>query len=76
MFLAEGSFRSSWFNARLNFGAGDGRYCWSWREITKHQPGVRTAFLTYKLPYVQVRGDMADISELFVRINSTDDPAD
>ncbi len=74
MFLGEGSFRSWWFDAKLDFGSGDGREWWNWKEITKHEPGVRTAFLTYKLPYVQVRGDMADINDLFVRINSTGKP--
>ncbi len=74
MFLGEGSFRSWWFNARLDFGQGDGREWWSWKEITKREPGIRAAFQTYKLPYVQVRGDMADINDLFVRINSTGKP--
>ena len=74
MFLGEGSFRSGWFSARLDFRGGDGRDWWNWKEITKHEPEVRRAFLTYKLPYVQVTGDLADINDLFVRINSTGKP--
>lgn len=74
MFLGEGSFKRLWFDARLDFGAGDGLDWWNWKKITKHQPGIRTSFLTYKIPYVQVRGDMADINDLFVRINSTGKP--
>lgn len=40
-----------------------------WRALTK--AGKTPAFRSYRMQVVEVRGDLSDIVELFVRINST-----
>ena len=41
---------------------------WSWAELTKHD---RARFQSMKIPVIEVEGSLADIVDLFVRINST-----
>lgn len=69
MFLAEGRFKSHWFSAKLDLG--DGLKLWNWKGITKSRPEIRSAMLTYPLPVVQVKGELSEIIDLFVKINST-----
>lgn len=69
MFLVEGRFKSNWFGIKLDLG--DGVKWWNWKDISKNRPGLRSALMTYKLPVVQVTGELSDIIDLFVKINST-----
>lgn len=71
MFTAQGRFKSDAFDIRLDIG--DGRALYDWKGLSK-DPNVRHAFETYKIPTVEVRGDLASIVDLFVRINSTGKP--
>jgi len=72
MFLGEGRFRHSWFDAKIDLG--DGLNWWNWKGISKKKPFLRSAFMTYRIPVVEVTGDMSEIIDLFVRINSTGKP--
>ncbi len=72
MFLGEAKFRHAWFDAKLDLG--DGVDWWNWKQITNKKPAIRATLLTYKIPVVEVTGDMSEIIDLFVRINSTGKP--
>lgn len=69
MFTKLGRFRKDWFAARLDLGDGLNRY--EWATIRRHFPHVRADFESYKIPTVEVSGELAQIVDLFVRINST-----
>jgi hypothetical protein len=69
MFLAEGRFKQHWFNAKIDLG--DGLKWWSWKDFSKSRPEICSALMTYKLPVVQVTGELSEIIDLFVKINST-----
>ena len=62
-------FRRKSFDVRFQFPADDQSYAWTWKELEKwHLTGP---FLSYRIQTVEVSGDLADIVDLFVRINST-----
>lgn len=69
MFMKVGRFRSDWFEVRLNLGEGLDWYDWSW--ICKHLPHIRSRFESTQIQAVEVTGELSEIIELFVRINST-----
>jgi 5-methylcytosine-specific restriction endonuclease McrA len=72
MFTREGRFKRDAFDVRLDLG--DGRDWIDWRDIKRWYPQVRAAFTSYKLQIVEVTGDLSQIVDLFVRINSTGKP--
>jgi hypothetical protein len=72
MFTGEGKFRRDWFDTRIDLG--DGLNWWNWRQLSRHRPPLRANFLSYRIPVVQVSGELADIIDVFVRINSTGKP--
>src|SRR5579875_1186702 len=72
MFTKLGRFRKDWFAARLDLGDGLNRY--EWATIRRHFPHVRADFESYKLPTVEVSGELAQIADLFVRITSAGQP--
>lgn len=69
MFTGLGRFRSDRFEAKLDLG--DGIYWYDWSDIKRHFSSQRAAFETYKIQTVEVTGDLSQIIDLFVRINST-----
>jgi hypothetical protein len=69
MFTRAGRFKRNWFDVKLDFGDGI-EWC-DWRSICKHNVNLRAAFDAYKLQTVEVTGDLNQIADLFVRINST-----
>ena len=70
MFQGVGRFRSSRYNLRMRLGSEDEPIAdWHWRKLEKEGHGP--ALLGYKIQTVTVSGDLSDIIDLFVRINST-----
>lgn len=47
---------------------------WNWKEITEFEPKIKKQFLQYKLPVVFLNGNLADVEQVFIRINSTGKP--
>lgn len=43
----------------------------SWKEIRRNHPATAAAIRGYKIPTVEVSGQLSEIIDLFVRINST-----
>ena len=54
---------------KYRLGDGDGERWLDWRALRK--AGRETAFRSYRMQVVEVHGELSDIVELFVRINST-----
>lgn len=74
MFMGVRPFEGDVFSARLMLN-GDGRSEeWSWEEIRRSQREVQHAFLTYPIQVVEVKGDLSDVVDLFICINSTGKP--
>ena len=69
MFTRVGRFKRSGFEAKLDLGNGV-EWC-DWRAICKLYVNLRAAFDSYKMQTVEVTGDLHQIADLFVRINST-----
>ena len=72
MFMRQGRFKRDAFDLMLDLG--DGRDWTDWRDICRDYPHARHAFESYKLQTVEVTGDLGQIVDLFVRINSTGKP--
>lgn len=69
MFTKLGRFKRDWFDVKVDLGEGLGWY--DWPSIKRYFGSHRAAFDSYKLQTVEVTGDLAQIIDLFVRINST-----
>jgi hypothetical protein len=69
MFARLGRFKSKAFEAKLDLGEGLDNY--GWRDICAYHHDTRGAFFGYKISTVEVTGDLAQIIDLFCRINST-----
>jgi hypothetical protein len=69
MFQGAGRFRGSRFGVRLRLGPDEGIDEWDWRRIQKR--GHEHRLMGYKFQTVEITGDLADIIDLFVCINST-----
>ena len=69
MFIGLGRFSRTRFDAKLDLG--DGSLPYGWREIEKNYPDLRASFDCYKIQTVEVTGGLAQIIDLFIRINST-----
>lgn len=72
MFARQGCFKRGTFGVKLSLDGELGHYDWSFLK-TKHQ-GKHHLFLTYKVQTAEVAGELSDIIDLFVRINSTGKP--
>lgn len=72
MFMEQGRFRREAFDVKL---ALDGEVNWyDWRALRKHHPDARHRLESHKIQTVEVEGELGDIIDLFVRINSTGKP--
>jgi hypothetical protein len=69
MFLRLGRFKRGAFDVKLDLG--DGLEPYDWSEICRYHPDTEAAIRGYKIQTVEVTGDLGDIVDLFVRINST-----
>ncbi|HVS50854.1 MAG TPA: DUF262 domain-containing protein [Opitutaceae bacterium] len=69
MFTEQGRFKRERFETRLDFG--EGLDWWSWKDIRRYVPATAAAIRGYKVPTVEVTGQLSEIIDLFVRINST-----
>ena len=69
MFTRLGRFKRDWFDVKLDIG--DGLDWYDWKTISRHHSEKAAAFRSYKIQTVEVTGDLAQIIDLFVRINST-----
>jgi uncharacterized protein DUF262/HNH endonuclease len=74
MFTRLGRFKRGAFDARLDLGDGREREWYGWRDIKRHHPDVRARVEAYKIQTAEVTGDLSEIIDLFVRINSTGKP--
>lgn len=69
MFSKLGRFSREWFDVKADLGEGPE---WvDWATIRKKQHDLQANFESYKIQAVEVTGDLANIIDLFVRINST-----
>lgn len=71
MFMRVSPFGRDGFDVKFALEDEEELY-YDWRALDK--AGLRSAFLKYKLQVAEVSGDLADIVDLFVRINSTGKP--
>lgn len=69
MFTEQGPFKRAGFEAKLDLG--DGHDWYDWAAICKRHPDRRAGLSSYKIQTVEVTGGLAQIIDLFVRINST-----
>lgn len=70
MFMGAGRFRGKRFPVRLGPAANDpDEELWDWTRIKRRCR--ESDFTQYRLQTVEVVGDLSDIIDLFVRINST-----
>lgn len=69
MFSRTRHFSRHGFDVRFRLDGDDSPRRYAWRDLKR---GRRTAsYLSYKIPTVEVSGNLSDIIDLFVRINST-----
>jgi hypothetical protein len=68
MYTGTGQFRRERFDVKLSLG--DELQWRGWSELRRH-PTARHQFETYKIQTVEVTGDLGEIVDLFVKINST-----
>jgi len=69
MFQGAGGYRGSRFGVKMRLGTEEEIVEWDWRRIQKR--GHEHSLMGYKFQTVEITGDLADIIDLFVRINST-----
>lgn len=69
MFLEVGRFKRDGFDVKLDIGDGLGWH--DWREIRRRQAELEASIRSYKIQTVEVSGELNQIIDLFVRINST-----
>src|SRR5262249_50296969 len=62
-------FTRDWFAIKFRFEEDEDWYWWDWKLLEKR--GRTSKFLTYKIQVAEVSGELSDIVDLFVRINST-----
>jgi hypothetical protein len=69
MFMGLGRFKNDWFEVKLDLG--DGLEWFDWKALHRRATALASAFRSYQIQTVEVTGDLAQIVDLFVRINST-----
>jgi hypothetical protein len=72
MFTQQGRFRRQRFNVKL---ASEDGYEWlDWKDLRRRYPDLRHRIESYKIQTAEVQGELSNIIDLFVRINSTGKP--
>ena len=69
MFQGLGKFKHDKFTVKTRLEAADPLEDWSWKDIQQY--GYEHRITGYKIQTVEVSGELGDIIDLFVRINST-----
>ena len=69
MYQGVGYFRGCRFMVKLRLGPNEETEEWDWKKIQKR--GHEHRLMGYKFQTVEITGDLSDIIDLFVRINST-----
>ncbi len=64
------SVKQDRFDVKLELD-GDGLQWWDWKAIRRRCPEIRHRVECYPIQTVEVSGDLSEIVDLFVRINST-----
>ena len=72
MFARQGRFKKSAFEVKLALDGEPAHF--DWQRIKIKYPDLYHSLLTYKIQTAEVTGDLAEIVDLFVRINSTGKP--
>jgi hypothetical protein len=72
MFARQGRFKRDGFDVKLSLN-GDLDY-YEWASLKAKHQEEHHSFLTYKVQTAEVSGELAEIIDLFVRINSTGKP--
>lgn len=70
MFLGRKRFERNTFEAKIDIN-NDGLQWWDWKDIKRHAKSARHHFEMYQLQTIEVSGELSEIVDLFVRINST-----
>ncbi|NOZ87140.1 MAG: DUF262 domain-containing protein [Deltaproteobacteria bacterium] len=70
MFMGEKPFYKKTFNVRLDIDLNKPTL-WKWHSLRKQVPSICAAFQGFKLQTVEIEGNLAEIVDLFVRINAT-----
>jgi len=70
MFMGVRRFKKDRFDVKLDLDA-DGLVWWDWAAIRRYAPDIRHRFECYPIQTVEVSGELSEIVDLFVRINST-----
>ncbi len=68
MYMKTTGFRRKGFPVRFQFEDDDKPYWYEWTDLKKYH--LTAPFLSYRIQTVEVSGDLSDIVDLFVRINS------
>jgi hypothetical protein len=71
MFTQLGRFKRDRFDVKLDLGEDSGPGWYDWQIIRKYFPQHRAGLEGYKIQTVEVTGELGQIIDLFVRINST-----
>ena len=69
MFQGVTGFKGMRFSIKSRFGPLDEVIEWSWKRV--QQKGHEHKLMSYKIQTVDISGELSDIVDLFVRINST-----
>lgn len=70
MFMGIKKFQKEQFEVKLELD-DDGMVMWTWSDIKKYSQETRHALEIYPIQTVEVGGELSDIVDLFVRLNST-----
>jgi len=70
MFMGIKKFRRDQFDVKLDLD-DDGLCWWNWEAIRRYLPDIRHRFECFPLQTAEVSGELSEIVDLFVRINST-----
>lgn len=70
MFMGIKEFKNECFDVKLELDE-DGLCLWNWADIRKHAKGTRESFKDFELQTAEVSGELSEIVDLFVSINST-----
>ncbi|GAB4407506.1 MAG: hypothetical protein OHK0032_02850 [Thermodesulfovibrionales bacterium] len=69
MYQGIGRFKGKRFSVKTRFDSAEAIEEWDWQKIKKRE--YEHCLMGYKIQTVEITGELADIIDLFVRINST-----